>query len=346
MSGVASAIVIGTGLNLFGSSKAAKKAKAEAEAAARARAEALKGYTPMQVQQLGRTASGELDLSKAAQGTAISPFSTELPKLSLVEDRYKQPEQAAQNIQLVQDYAKQRATQGIPQEERQMILQKAREDLTKAQTEATTATAAQQRAMGLTGGIASRRQQEIAEQPINEQFANFAYNLGLRSIDEAKQAQSMLLQLSQIETEEERFKYQSEMSRNLFNNQVREQVYALEANQIGAFNDLQRFNKGIELDKIRLSIGSSDAYYSDMAKASTAKYQAVSNLGSSIASLGFMSMLGGSSGSPAASTGTTATSGTIGASNIPVNLGYSGAFAAQPASTGTTFDWQNYKPTL
>ena len=289
-----SALVGGAGLNLFGSSKAAKKAKQAAEAAERARQEALKGYTPMQIQQFGQTATGGVDLSNGvAANTLISPYSTQQPELSLVQDQYKTPEQATQNLQLVQDYAQQRATQGIPTEERQMILQKAREDLTKGQTEAASAVAAQNKAMGLTGGIASRRQQEIAEQPLNEQFANYAFELGLRSIDEAKQAQTMLMQLSQIETEEERYKYQSEMSRTLFNNQVREQMFQLDQSMISYFNQLSMFNKGIDLDKIKLQIGSSDSYYSDIAKANNAKYQAVAGLGSSIASLGIMSMMSG-----------------------------------------------------
>jgi len=147
--------------------------------------------------------------------------------------------------------------------------------------------------MGLTGGIAGRRQQEVAEQAINEQFANFAYNLGLRSIDEAKQAQQMLVNLSQIETEDERYKYQQEIAKTMYNNQIKEALYNIDANQIAAFNDLQKFNKGIDLDKIRMQIGSSDSYYSDMVKASTAKYGAISQLGSSIATIGFMSMMSG-----------------------------------------------------
>ena len=346
ITGGAIAFGVGGGLNLFGSSKAAKKAKAAAEAAARERARLLEGYTPMQITQAGVTPEGQLDTTGIGANQLISPLTVKRPTLQLAETPYQQPEQAKKSLQLVRGITEQRAVSGTPEAERNMLLQQAREEATKARTEATAENLAQQRAMGLTGGIASRRQQEMVEAPINEQFANFAFNLGLRSMDEAKEAQRMLIDLAQIETEEERYSYQQEIAKTMYNNQIKEALYNIDANQIAAFNDLQKFNKGIDLDKIRLQIGSSDSYYSDMVKASTAKYGAVSKLGSSIATLGFMGMMGGFGGGTS-TTGTTAgsagTQSTIGASNIPINLGYSNPFLVDATSN---FDWPNYKPSL
>ena len=287
---------VGGGLNLFGSSKAAKKAKAAAEAAARERARLLEGYTPMQITQAGVTPEGQLDTTGIGANQLISPTSVKRPTLQLAETPYQQPEQAKKSLQLVRGITEQRAVSGTPEAERNMLLQQAREEATKARTEATAENLAQQRAMGLTGGIASRRQQEMVEAPINEQFANFAFNLGLRSMDEAKEAQRMLIDLAQIETEEERYRYQSDMSRTLFNNQVREQMFQLDQSMISYFNQLNMFNKNIELNKIKLQINSSDSYYSDIAAANQAKYQAISGLGSSIAQLGMLSMFSGGTG--------------------------------------------------
>ena len=340
---------VGGGLNLFGGLRSAKKAKKAAEEAARQRAALLQGYTGLEIVEPTRTATGQINAANIKAGQVISPFAQQAPELQLIDGTYQMPEQAQQNLQLVQAETSKRAL-GMPDAEKQMILQKAREDFTKAKMEASGETAAQSRAMGLTGGIAGRRQQEVAEQAINEQLANFAYNLGLRSIDEAKQAQQMLVNLAQIETEEERYKYLQEISKTMYNNQIKEALYNIDANQIAAFNDLQKFNKGIDLDKIRMQIGSSDSYYSDMVKASTAKYGAISQLGSSIATLGFMGMMGGFGGGTSTTTSpsnvsTTATGGTIGASNIPIKLGYTGNTFSKPTTAG--FDWRpNYKTSL
>ena len=315
----------GAGLNLFGGLSSSKKAKKAAEEAARQRAALLQGYTGLEIVEPTRTATGQINAANIKAGQVISPLAQQTPELQLINNTYQMPEQAQQNLQLVQAETSKRAL-GMPDSERQMILQKAREDFTKAQTEAGAETAAQNRAMGLTGGIASRRQQEVGEQAINEQFANFAYNLGLRSIDEAKQAQQMLVNLANIETEDERYSYQQEIAKTIYNNQIKEALYNIDANQIAAFNDLQKFNKGIDLDKIRLQIGSSDSYYSDMTKASTAKYGAISQLGRNIATLGFLSMMSGGGGTTSKATSD-----------------YTSAFENTGTPYGATENWLNWQ---